>query len=180
MSDELVLCLFVFSVLEHFHLVGIFNLVRLLNFHLRLLPVLNQEARIRDVAGSCTVTVRVKTAVSVQLLPLAAQHARGDARKGDLAIQLGPPFAKACLCQSFLRRKVRHRLVLHEQRPAMSVGQCPHVRVDALSQWRDRTELDIVAAFKNAYDSTLAELVGNFLEVLGQPLVVKFADSRVT
>lgn len=52
--------------------------------------------------------------------------------------------------------------------------------VDALSERRDRSELHIVAAFKNAHNTSLAELVCYLLEVFGQPLVVELANCCVS
>ena len=62
----------------------------------------------------------------------------------------------------------------------MSIGECSDMCVYALSQRRNGAKLNVVAAFKHTHNPSFAELVGDFLKVLSQPLVVEFAYRSVT
>lgn len=62
----------------------------------------------------------------------------------------------------------------------MCVCKSSDMRSNTLGKGRNLTELNVVAAFKNANNSSFTKLISNFLQVLGQPLIIKLIDSCIT
>ena len=61
----------------------------------------------------------------------------------------------------------------------MRVLQCPHMGCYALYEGRYGAQSDVVPSFEDTHDSAMAELVGNSLKVLSEPLIVKLIDRCV-
>ena len=62
----------------------------------------------------------------------------------------------------------------------MRVKQGSHMILHALRQRRDGADVRVVPTLKDAHKSTLGAPVSDLLQILGQPLIVKFVDLGLT
>jgi hypothetical protein len=53
------------------------------------------------------------------------------------------------------------------------VRERSYVGMHALNKRRNWTQLDVIPAFKDAYNPSLSKLIGDLLQVLCEPLIIK-------
>lgn len=131
------------------------------------------KAGVGDVAGT-HVGVAVQTAIAiVKFLPLRSKHPGRDGSKLDFSVQLCSSFRQLNVLPALPSANVPDALILHTKWSTVRVRERSYVGMHALNKRRNWTQLDVIPAFKDAYNPSLSKLIGDLLQVLCEPLIIK-------